>query len=82
MLGLVSLFFFTMATAGFVLSLAKYPQGSQVRVWGIRLSYAMGFLGVVTMRLYQGFFSQLSLLIVSSVAVSFLAFELSSRRLR
>lgn len=81
MLGLVSLCLFTIATAGFILSLLKYPRASQLQVWGIRLSYGMGFFGVLAMRIHQGFFGQLSLLIISSLVVSFLAFELSSRRL-
>lgn len=81
MLGLVSLVFFTMATGGFILFMAKYPHGSEIRVWGIRLSYVLGFVGVFSMRLYRGSFSELSLLIISTLVVSFVAFELSSKYL-
>ena len=81
MLGLVSLFFFTMATGGFVLFMVKYPHGSEIRTWGIRLSYAFGFLGVLAWRVYLGAFSEISLLTVSALLVSLVAFELSSKYL-
>ncbi len=81
MLDLVSLFFFTMATGGFILFMVKYPHGSEIRLWGIRLSYVLGFVGVLAMRLYRGSFSELSLLIVSSLVVSLIAFELSIKYL-
>ena len=81
MLGLVSLFFFTMATGGFIFFMAKYPQGSEVRLWGIRLSYLLGFVGVLAMRLYRGSFSEPSLVIISTLVVSLVAFELSARYL-
>ena len=81
MLGLVSLFFFTIATGGFILFMAKYPYGSDVRQWGIRVSCVLGFVGVLAMRLYRGSFSEPSLLIVSTLVVSLLAFELSTRYL-
>jgi hypothetical protein len=79
MLDLLALFFFTMATGGFILFMVKYPHGSEVRLWGIRLSHFLGFVGVVAMRLYRGYFSELSLLIVSALVVSLLMFELSTR---
>ena len=81
MLRLASLFFFTIATAGFILFLAKYPHGSEFRLWGIRGSYLLGFVGVLSMRLYRGSFSEPSLLIISTLVVSLVAFELSSRYL-
>ena len=81
MLDLVSLFFFTMATGGFILFMVKYPHGSEIRLWGIRLSYVLGFVGVLAMRIYSGSFSELSLLIVSSLVVSLVAFELSTKYL-
>ena len=81
MLSLVSLFFFTMASAGFVLFMLKYSHGSEVRMWGIRLCYFLGFLGVLMMRLSRGYFSELSLLITSSLVVSVIVFELSTQYL-
>ncbi len=81
MLGLVSLFFFTMATGGFILFMVKYPHGSDIRMWGIRLSYAFGFFGVLAWRFYRGSFSELSLLTVSALLVSLVAFELSTKYL-
>jgi hypothetical protein len=81
MLGLISLFFFTMATGGFILFMAKYPHGAEVRIWGIRLSYLLGFVGVLAMRLYRGSFSEPSLLIISTLVVSLVTFELSARYL-
>ncbi len=64
MLGLVSLFFFTMATGGFILFMAKYPHRPEGRMWGIRASYALGFVEVLVMLLYRGSFSEPSLLII------------------
>lgn len=81
MLGLVSLFFFTIATGGFILFMAKYPHGSEVRMWGIRVSYVLGFVGVLSMRFYRGSFSEPSLLIISTLVVSLVAFELSTKYL-
>ncbi len=81
MLGLVSLFFFTMATGGFLLFMVKYPHGSEIRMWGIRLSYALGFFGVMAWRIHRGSFSELSLLTVSALLVSLVAFELSTKYL-
>ncbi len=79
MLGLASLFFFTVATAGFALFMAKYPHGGEGRLWGIRGSYFLGFVGVLVMRFYRGSFSEPALLIISMLAVSLVAFELSTR---
>ncbi len=81
MLSLASLFFFTMVSAGFVLFMLKYSHGSEVRMWGIRLCYFLGFLGVLMMRLSRGYFSELSLLITSSLVVSVIVFELSTQYL-
>jgi hypothetical protein len=81
MMGLLSLFFFTMATGGFLLFMIKYPHGSDIRMWGIRLSYGLGFLGVLAWRVYRGSFSEISLLTVSALLVSLVAFELSTKYL-
>lgn len=75
MLSLASLFFFTVASAGFILFMTKYPHGSEVRMWGIRLCHVSGFLGVLLMRLFQGFFTELSLLISSTLIVSLVVTE-------
>ena len=80
-MALVSLLFFTTASAGFLVFLVKYPRGSEVRLWGIRACHGLGFLGVAAMRLSRGNFSELSLLIISSLVVSVVAFELSSKYL-
>jgi hypothetical protein len=80
--GLASLFFFTMASAGFVLVMIRYPFGTRLRVWGIRFCHVLGFLGVVLMRLSRGHFSEASLLVVSSLIVSLLSFEMSQRYLK
>ncbi|HXK58338.1 MAG TPA: hypothetical protein PLP42_00450 [Acidobacteriota bacterium] len=81
-LALGSLFFFTMASAGFVLVIIRYPFGSNLRVWGIRFCHALGFVGVILMRLSRGSFSDASLLVVSSLIVSFLSFEMSRKYLK
>ena len=81
-LSLTALFFFTMASAGFVLVMIRYPTGSSVRVWGVRVCHGLGFLGVLLMRLSRGAFSEPSLLVVSSLVVSLVAFELTQRMRR
>ncbi len=82
LLELASLFFFALASAGFILSMVKYPRGSAARLWGIRLCHLFGFAGVGLLRWARGQFSDLALLVVSSLVVSMIAFELSSRFLK
>ncbi len=82
MLGLTSLFFFSMASAGFVYCLVKYPRDSQQRIWGIRVCHLLGFLGVAFLRLNLGRFSDNALLIISSLLVSLVACEVSQRYLQ
>ncbi len=79
MLQLFSLFFFSMASAGFILFMVRYPRGSDVRLWGIRVSYLFGFIGVVFLRLSHGHFTEAALLTISSLIVSLIAFEVASR---
>ena len=81
MLSLVSLFFFTMASVGFILFMTKYPHGSDIRLWGIRLCHFLGFVGVVMMWLSRGHFTELSLVIVFSLIVSAVGFEISVKYL-
>lgn len=71
-----------MASFGFLLFMLKYPRGSEVQMWGIRLCHILGLLGVLTLRLWRGQFTELSLLIVSSLIVSIVSFELSIRYLK
>ena len=61
--------------------MAKYPHGSELRVWGIRLCHFLGFAGVLMLRLSRGSFTELSLLIISTLVVSLVAFEFSTRYL-
>lgn len=77
-----SLFFFVLASAGFVVFMLKYPQTSGIRLWGIRVCYLLGFMGVLMMRLSQGFFSESSLFIISALVVSLITFEISLRFLK
>ncbi|MFQ5737559.1 MAG: hypothetical protein ACE5JX_00965 [Acidobacteriota bacterium] len=79
MLELASLFFFSMASAGFILFMVKYPNGSDVRLWGIRACHLFGFIGVGLLRLARGNFSEASLLIISSLIVSLIACEFTQR---
>ncbi len=81
-LELLALFYFSMASAGFVWVLFRYGRGSQLRLWGIRACHILGFLGVACLRLNQGHFTRPELLIVSSLTVSLIAFEVSSRYLK
>ena len=81
-LELIALFYFTMASAGFILFLFKYSHGSEIRRWGVRACHILGFLGVACLRLSDGYFTQPGLLIVSSLIVSLVAFEISSRFLK
>ena len=81
-LELVSLFFFSLASAGFIFFMVKYPRGSNARALGIRFCHLLGFAGVGLLRWARGHFSDLALLAVSSLVVSFIAFELSNRFLK
>lgn len=81
MWGLGALFFFTMASAGFILFLAKYPRGSEIRLWGIRVCHLLGFVGVLMLWLSRGHLDELSLVPISSLIVSAIAFELSVKYL-
>ena len=79
---LASLFFFSAASFGFVLFMLKYPRGSEARIWGIRLCHALGFLGIVFLRLSEQQFNEISTLIFVSLVVSFIGFELAERLLK
>ena len=81
-LSLASLFFFTMASAGFIFVMIRYPLGSTMRTWGIRGCHVLGFLGVLLMRLARGSFTEASLLVVSSLIVSLLSFEMTRKYLK
>lgn len=78
-LGLASLLFFSVATAGFIYCLLALPRTSPQRLWGIRACHLFGFLGVAFLRLAMGRFSDHALLIISSLVVSLVASELSQR---
>ncbi|HUG44525.1 MAG TPA: hypothetical protein VMN76_10115 [Acidobacteriota bacterium] len=78
---LAALFFFTLATVGFVIFLFRFPRGSDVQVWGIRVSYALGFTGLALLSLWKRNFNEVSVVIFSSLLLSLLAFELTSRYL-
>ena len=79
---LAALFFFSMASFGFLYFMVRYPRSSEVRLWGIRLCHLAGFVGVLLLRLWQGAFNETSLLIVASLLVSVITFELSMWSLR
>lgn len=82
LLSLISLLLYSFASLGFIVFIAKYPHQSQERIWGMRLCYILGFAGVLAMRLSRGNFSELSLLAISSLIVSLITFELSTRFLK
>ena len=82
LLALLALFFFAAASFGFLFFMFKYAPQSETRLWGTRLSIAMGFLGVAALTLAQGGLNQVSMLILVSLFVSLLGFELSNRFLR
>ena len=82
LLRLASLFCFSAASFGFVLFMLKYPRGSEVRLWGIRISHVLGFLGVVLLRLSQDRFDEISGLIFASLVFSLAGFELAEQFLK
>jgi hypothetical protein len=81
-LALVSLFFFAAASFGFIFFMVKFPPHSEGRVWGTRISLAMGFLGVGALTIVRGGLNQISVLILVSLVVSLIGFEVSNRFLR
>ena len=72
-----ALFCFSAASCGFLLFRFRYPKRSPVRLWGIRISHLLGFLGVVLHRAWIGEFNEITLLMVAALTVSLLGFELS-----
>ena len=79
---LASLFFFSAASFGFVLFMLKYPRGSEVRIWGIRLCHALGFLGIICLRISEHQFNEVSVMIFVSLVVSLIGFELAEQLLK
>ncbi len=79
---LTSLFFFSAASFGFVLFMLKYPRGSEIRIWGIRLCHLLGFVGIFFLLLSERQFTEISILITVSLVVSLAGFELAERFLR
>ena len=79
---LLALFYFSMASVGFMLFLVKYRRRPDVKLWGIRACHVFGFLGVLCLRVAKGYFTEPALLITSSLIVSLVAFEISSRFLK
>ena len=61
--------------------MTKYPRGSDIRLWGIRLCHSLGFVGVIVMWLAGEQASDLSLLIAFSLGVSAVGFEISIKYL-
>ena len=79
---LTSLFFFSAASFGFVLFMIKYPRGSEVRIWGIRLCHVLGFLGIISLWLSEQQFTEITTMILVSLVVSLIGFELSEQFLK
>ena len=79
MLVFFALFFFSLASAGFVLFLLRYPRNSPTRLQGIRLCYLLGFCGVAMMRMFRGHFSEPSVMILVALIMSLITFELANR---
>jgi hypothetical protein len=79
---LTSLFFFSAASFGFVLFMLKYPRGSEVRIWGIRLCHVLGFLGMIFLRLSEQQFNEISVMIFVSLVISLIGFELAEQFLK
>ncbi|MBI4444668.1 MAG: hypothetical protein HY645_02060 [Acidobacteria bacterium] len=82
MLSFFSLLLFTAASIGFIVFMLRYPRQSLERTWGMRLCYFLGFAGVLAIRLSKGYFSEATLLVISSLLVSLIASELSARYLK
>jgi hypothetical protein len=79
---LASLFFFSAASFGFVLFMLRYPRGSEVRVWGIRMCHLLGFLGIIFLRLSERQFNEISTMICISLVISLIGFEMAERFLK
>jgi len=79
---LTSLFFFSAASFGFLYFMLKYPRGSEVRIWGIRLCHFLGFLGILFLYLSEGQFNEVSTMIFVSLVVSLIGFEFAEQFLK
>jgi len=60
----------------------RYPRGSEVRIWGIRLCHLLGFLGIIFLRLSERQFNEVSTMIFVSLVISLIAFEMAERFLK
>jgi hypothetical protein len=77
-----ALFFFAAASFGILLFGLRYPRSSEVRIWGIRLCHVLGLIGVLMHWLWIGAWTEFSILVVASLAVSITGFEISTHYLK
>ncbi|HOM99783.1 MAG TPA: hypothetical protein PLM33_05960 [Acidobacteriota bacterium] len=77
-----ALFCFVAASFGFLFFRFRYSRRSPERLWGIRISHLMGFVGLLFHRLWLGEMNEVSFLILASLLVSLLGFEISEYFLR
>jgi len=74
-----SLFCFAAASFGFLYFRFRYPKRSPMRVWGIRASHLLGFVGLAFLAFWQGGLNEVSMLVASALLVSLVGFETSER---
>ncbi|GAB4245935.1 MAG: hypothetical protein Kow00109_21990 [Acidobacteriota bacterium] len=77
-----ALFCFVAASFGFLFFRFRYPRKSPVRLWGIRISHALGFLGVFFHHHWLGGMNEVSFLILAALLLSLVGFEVSEHFLR
>jgi hypothetical protein len=80
--GLGSFFFFATASFGFLYFIIRYSRASEVRQWGIRVCYLMGFAGVLFLRLSREQFDFVCLMILCALVISLAGFEFATRYLK
>jgi hypothetical protein len=74
-----ALFCFSAASFGFIFFKWRYPRRSRVRVSGIRLCHGLGFLGVLMQMGWIGGVNGISIVVLASLTVSLVGFEISEK---
>lgn len=73
----LALFFFTAAAFGLIYFTLRYPRGTDIRIWGSRLSIFFGFLALPFHALSEGRVNDSVMLIFVCLVLSLAGLEIS-----
>jgi len=72
-----ALFFFSAGTFGLLYFTFRYPRGSDIRIWGTRLSILFGFMALVALVLAEGRVNDSVMMIFACLVLSLAGIEVS-----